>query len=181
MEIRGKDYIHGDDEDIIAEMNAVNAELNDRIDEIRGTSNTAGLDPLLAQTLHERMAQGTTHLTSGLHTANENIEAARGRMAISEQSAGRTNAINTSIGAGPIASRGVAQATGNLASGIAAHQQARPTGVRRTPQAGPVRGPAPSMARAPEQAQRPAQYVPQYTPPIHRANPHHLGRYCADV
>ena len=164
MEIRGKDYIHGDDEDIIAEMNAVNAELNDRIDEIRGTSNTAGVDPLLAKTLHERMAQGTTHLTSGLHTANENIEAARGRMAISEQSAGRTNAINTSIGAGPIASRGVAQATGNLASGIAAHQQARPTGVRRTPQAGPVRGPAPSMARAPEQAQRPAQYVPQYTP-----------------
>ena len=50
MEIRGKDYIHGDDEDIIAEMKQVEAELNDRIDEVRSTSNTAGLDPCLLYT-----------------------------------------------------------------------------------------------------------------------------------
>ena len=67
MEIRGKDYIHGDDEDIIAEMKQVEADLNDRIDEIRGTNNTAGLDPALAQMLHQRMTEGTTHLTSGIN------------------------------------------------------------------------------------------------------------------
>lgn len=163
MEIKGKDYIHGDDEDIIAEMNSVQAELNDRIDEIRGTNNTAGLDPALAQMLHQRMSEGTTHLTSGLNTAAANIDAARGRMAISEQSAGRTNAINTSIASGPMTASPAAQATGNLASGIAAHQQARVSGVQRAPQAGPLRGPAASMTRRPD----PVQHAPQYTAQTH--------------
>lgn len=160
MEIKGKDYIHGDDEDIIAEMNRVNAELNDRIDEVRATTNTTGLDPALARTLYDRLNAATTHLTSGVDVANHNIEAARGRMAISEQSAGRTNAINTSIGAGPIVSQGVAQARGNLASGIGAHQTVRPTGVRRPAQAGPV---TPGRGPAPQQVTRP-QSTPQYVP-----------------
>lgn len=165
MEIKGKDYIHGDDEDIIAEMRQVNAELSDRIDEVRSTTNTAGLDPMLARTLYDRLNAATTHLTSGVDTANHNIEAARGRMAISEQGAGRVGGINTSIGAGPIVSQGVAQARGNLAGGIAGHQQAQSTGVRRTPQAGPVsagRGPAAQQVTQPRAT---PQYTPQYTAP----------------
>ena len=163
MEIKGKDYIHGDDEDIIAEMKQVEADLNDRIDEIRGTNNTAGLDPVLAQMLHQRMTDGTTHLTSGINTAAENVEAARGRMAIDDQSAGRTRSINTSIASGPMAGSPAAQATGNIASGISPHQQARVSGVQRTPQAGPLRGPAASMARRPD----PVQHTPQYTAQTH--------------
>ena len=160
MEIKSKDYIHGDDEDIIAEMKQVEAELNDRIDEVRSTSNTAGLDPALARTLYDRLNQATTHLSSGADTAMHNITAARERMAIAEQGAGRVNSINTSIGSGPVMPQAVAQGR-NYASGISGHQQVRPTGVQRTRQAGPVsrgRGPAPQQVTQPQPA---SQYTPQ--------------------
>ena len=153
MEIKGKDYIHGDDEDIIAEMKQVEAELNDRIDEVRSTANTAGLDPALARTLYDRLNQATTHLSSGADTAMHNINAARERMAIGEQGAGRVNSINTSIGSGPVMPQAVTQGR-NYASGISGHQQVRPTGVQRAPQAGPVtrgRGPAPQQVTQPAQ------------------------------
>ena len=162
MEIKGKDYIHGDDEDIIAEMKQVEAELNDRIDEVRSTANTAGLDPALARTLYDRLNQATTHLSSGADTAMHNIAAARERMAISEQGAGRVNSINTSIGSGPAMPQAVTQGR-NYASGISQHQQVRPTGVQRTRQAGPVsagRGPAPQQVTQPRAT---AHYTPQPT------------------
>lgn len=94
-----EDAIYGDDEYIIDEMKRVENELNDRITQIQNTANTAGLDPVLAETLHKRLADATTHLTSGANTALVNIDAARDRMALSENSAGRTSSINTGIGA----------------------------------------------------------------------------------
>ena len=167
MEIKSKDYIHGDDEDIIAEMKQVEAELNDRIDEVRSTSNTAGLDPALARTLYDRLNQATTHLSSGADTAMHNITAARERMAIAEQGAGRVNSINTSIGSGPVMPQAVAQGR-NYGSGISQHQQVRPTGVQRTRQSGPVsagRGPAPQQVTQPAQTRTTAGgYTPQPQP-----------------
>lgn len=174
-----EDAIYGDDEYIIDEMNKVEQELHDRIDHIRNTANTQGLDPVLAEALHRHMTDATTHLTSGIDTANTNVAAARERMAIAENAAGRTASINPSIAAGP---------QGSLASLAAGSQPARITGHMPSGAAGPaatqvtsggMRGPSdPSGFRGTVlgPAQRPMQYnaathttsggmAPQFTPP----------------
>lgn len=121
-----EDAIYGDDEYIIDEMKRVENELNDRIAQVQNTANTTGLDTVLAETLHKRLADATTHLTSGANTALVNIDAARDRMAISENSAGRTSSINTGIGAAassPAAQLGRTMATSGR---ISPHMAAGP-------------------------------------------------------
>lgn len=95
---RRDDSIHGDDDKIIGDMTRIQQRLADRIDQIRSTSNTTGLDPQLAEILHTRMQDTQTHLTKGTDIAQVNMDQARSRMAIADDHGSRVRGLNTSIG-----------------------------------------------------------------------------------
>lgn len=94
---RRDDSIHGDDDKIIGDMSRIQQRLADRIDQIRSTANTAGLDPQLAEILHSRMRDTQTHLTKGSDIAQVNMDQARSRMDIAADHSSRVRGLNTSI------------------------------------------------------------------------------------
>lgn len=112
---RPDDAVYGDDDKIIGDMSRIQQKLADRIDKIRSTANTAGLDPQLAEILHTRMQDTQTHLTSGSDIAQVNMDQARSRMAIADEHGSRVRGLNTSIttpgyGSAPLGSPGSSQA-----------------------------------------------------------------------
>ena len=95
---RPDDAVYGDDDKIIGDMSRIQQRLADRIDKIRGTTNTAGLDPNLAEILHSHMQDTQTHLTKGSDIAQVNLDQARSRMDIASEHGSRVRGLNTSIG-----------------------------------------------------------------------------------
>lgn len=119
--------IRGDDEEIIRYMRDVNERLNDRIGEIRATSDTSGLDPAVRYMLESNMDDAQTHITRGQTIANANIDAAYDRMKLSDVGTARVNSIDTHPGVAPsgegyggTAGGGHASPTANLMSKRAA-------------------------------------------------------------
>lgn len=143
---RRKDAVYGDDDKIIGDMTRVQQRLADRIDKIRGTSNTAGLDPQLAEILHGHMRDTQTHLTSGSDIAQVNMDQARSRMAIADEHGSRVRGLNTSIGA-PGVSGSMSPVRPTSGPGISASQQPGPHTRRTVPQGPsyttPITGSAP--------------------------------------
>lgn len=123
---RRDDAIYGDDDKIIGDMSRIQQRLADRIDKIRGTTNTAGLDPNLAEILHSHMQDTQTHLTKGSDIAQVNLDQARSRMDLANEHGSRVRGLNTSIGT----------------PGLGGGAFMRPGGAGSTPRTG--RGPIPA-------------------------------------
>lgn len=157
---RPDDAVYGDDDKIIGDMTRVQQRLADRIDKIRGTSNTAGLDPQLAEILHGHMQDTQTHLTSGSDIAQVNMDQARSRMDIASEHGSRVRGLNTSIGT-PGVSGGMSPMRPSAGPGISASAQPGPRTRRTVPQgpsySTPITGSAPKAQAAPQPApQQPA-------------------------
>lgn len=148
---RREDAVYGDDDKIIGDMTRVQQRLADRIDKIRGTSNTAGLDPQLAEILHGHMQDTQTHLTSGSDIAQVNMDQARSRMDIAGEHGSRVRGLNTSIGA-PGVSGGMSPMRPSSGPGISASAQPGPRTRRTVPQgpsySAPITGNAPKAQPA---------------------------------
>ncbi len=148
---RREDAVYGDDDKIIGDMTRVQQRLADRIDKIRGTSNTAGLDPQLAEILHGHMQDTQTHLTSGSDIAQVNMDQARSRMDIAGEHGSRVRGLNTSIGA-PGVSGGMSPMRPSSGPGISASAQLGPRTRRTVPQgpsySAPITGSAPKAQPA---------------------------------
>ena len=145
---RRDDAIYGDDDKIIGDMSRIQQRLADRIDKIRGTTNTAGLDPNLAEILHSHMQDTQTHLTKGSDIAQVNLDQARSRMDMANEHGSRVRGLNTSIG-----TPGFGGGAPMRASGAGSAPR---TGRGPIP-AGPRYGSTPSAAPAPSAApQQPA-------------------------
>lgn len=152
---RRDDAVYGDDDKIIGDMTRVQQKLADRIDKIRGTSNTAGLDPQLAEILHGHMRDTQTHLTSGSDIAQVNMDQARSRMAIADEHGSRVRGLNTSITTPGVAGGAVSPVRPTSGPGISASQQPGPHTRRTVPQgpsySTPITGSAPKAQPAPQQ------------------------------
>lgn len=188
---RPDDAVYGDDDKIIGDMSRIQQKLADRIDKIRSTANTTGLDPQLAEILHTRMQDTQTHLTSGSDIAQVNMDQARSRMAIADEHGSRVRGLNTSIttpgyGSAPLGSAGSSQSGHRtiLAGPTYAAPQAAPQpATTHTPSAAPqpatthtsAGGSAPAAPaqpspqinnRVPATAMRNGAYVPPVPAPM---------------
>lgn len=189
---RPDDAVYGDDDKIIGDMSRIQQKLADRIDKIRSTANTTGLDPQLAEILHTRMQDTQTHLTSGSDIAQVNMDQARSRMAIADEHGSRVRGLNTSIttpgyGSAPLGSPGSSQAghrTIPAGPTYTAPQAApKPSSAQPTPSAAPqpatthtsAGGSAPAAPaqpspqinnRVPATAMRNGAYVPPVPAPM---------------
>lgn len=163
---RRDDSIHGDDDKIIGDMSRIQQRLADRIDQIRSTANTAGLDPQLAEILHSRMRDTQTHLTKGSDIAQVNMDQARSRMDIAADHGSRVRGLNTSIStpgfAAPMRTSAPASAGPSMTRGPI------PAGPSYTtaPQAGPSYSPQPQATHLSSGGSSPAATAQPQPAPI---------------